>query len=711
MPGPVRVRRRWHNPLRAESGALIESSSIGAGVPQHQGTGRWETAVSHGWTGTSLFLRLEDGGTRLFDREVLRRSFLGGRGYGVALLSEFGSPSLPPLDAQQPIVFSAGPVTGTSVPSSGRFAAVGASPLTGTVLDSNAGGRFGVRLRAAGLDALVIQGRAAEWSVVVVDGRGGERSAGEGPQVRLIPLSELWPEADATEPEPTSSGVVSGLRERLGSGYSLLFPAGAGRRGALLGSLRTDDRRNLGRGGLGAVLGGKQVFAVAVAGEGLPPSAEPDHLSFLQYEAEKQLAANPVTSRALPEFGTAVLVNLLNQAGALPAKNFTASCWERAEVVSGEALRDGPATGRRGCFGCRIRCTRRVGKGKSGGEGPEYETIWAMGPACGVSDLSVILEANRLCGEYGLDTISTGATIACAMELAESGVLGRELRFGDGVRLLEIVREMGEGRGFGAELADGSARFALRYGHAETAMHVKGLEMPAYDPRGMQGQGLAYATSNRGACHLRGNMLGPEILGIPKMVDRFSAEGKAGLLINLQHLYAAFDSACMCKFAGLAFGEEILARMIEAVTGVGLAPQELLACGERTWNLERMWNMAAGFSREDDTLPPRLLEESVSTGPAAGKVVDLEPMLDEYYRARGWGADGVPEGSKIASLGLVGQMKSLGLGEARPLLQRSDLPPLQGWRARASLPTAPPGSPVQPEAGGRGKGARHLRSV
>jgi len=667
--------------------------------------------VNHGWTGISLFFRMEDGESQPFDREDLRQSFLGGRGYGVALLTEFGSPSLPPLDAQQPIVFSAGPVTGMDVPSSGRFSAVGASPLTGTILDSNAGGRFGVRLRAAGLDALVIQGRAADWSVVVVEGRGEEGTVGKEPRVRLIPLSQLWPEADPTEPKLTSSQVASGLKQRLGSEYSLLFPAGAGRSGSLLGSLRTDDRRNLGRGGLGAVLGRKRIFAVAVAGSALPPPAQPELLSFLKYEAEKQLDANPVTSRALPEFGTAVLVNLVNQVGALPVKNFTASAWDKVELVSGEALRAGPASGRKGCFGCKIRCTRRVAKEQGGGEGPEYESIWAMGPACGVSDISVILEANRLCGEYGLDTISTGATIACAMELAEVGVLGRDLHFGDGARLLEIVREMGENRGFGAELADGSARFALRYGHGEMSMHVKGLELPAYDPRGMQGQGLAYATSNRGGCHLRGNMLGPEVLGIPKLVDRFSVEGKAGLLINLQHLSAVFDSACMCKFAGLAFGEEILARMIGAVTGVDLAAQDLLRCGERTWNLEKMWNLAAGFTRDDDTLPLRLLEEPVSEGPAAGRVVDLEPMLAEYYRARGWGADGVPEEAKIASLELGGQVRALGFSEGRLRAQDASLPPSQGWRSSASLPPIFGESAVGPEREEPGKGSRHLRSV
>lgn len=663
----------------------------------------------HGWTGTSLRCRLDDGAVELFDRPAARRAFLGGRGYGVALLAEFGSPQLPPLDPAQPFVFAAGPLTGTTAPSSGRFAAVAPSPLTGTIFDGNAGGRFGVRLRQAGLDALVLVGQAPTWVMVVVDGREETVGSGSTPQVRLLPLRDLWPAADPADPTLVSTSTVAGLRRALGPAFSVVFPSVAGRRGALLGCLRTDDRRTLGRGGLGAALAAKRVFAVAVAGDRSLQPADPDRFAFLVYEAEKQVSANPVTSRALPEFGTAVLMNLVAQAGALPALNYrttawsggpglavplspaappgagstapgpaarNSAAWPEVEAITGEALRDGLVVGRRGCFGCRIRCTPRVTSGgrdfagraerarAAGGrglsprgtqdytEGPEYETLWALGADCGVADLGVIQEANRLCGEYGLDTISTGATIACAMELAEAGALARTLRFGDAERLLELVRQMGEGTGFGAELADGSARFAACYGHPEVAMHVKGLELPAYDPRGMQGQGLAYATSNRGACHLRGNMLGPEILGIPKLVDRFATRGKSGILLNLQHLSAVFDSACLCKFAGFAFGEEVLARLLGAVTGEPLAASDLLRVGERIWNAERLWNVAAGFTRADDTLPARLLAEPLPAGPAAGRVVDLEPMLDEYYRARGWDVQGVPRPDKWAALGL-----------------------------------------------------------
>jgi len=648
--------------------------------------------VTHGWTGNSVLCSLDDGAVEWVDRPGLRRDFLGGRGYGVALMAEFGFPARPVLESAQPFILSAGPLTGTAAPSSGRFAAVGLSPLTGTIFDGNAGGRFGVRLRQAGLDALVLLGCCPEWSVVVIDGRRGR---GAPTAVRVVPLRDVWPEIDPLDSGLTSLRTVEGLRAGLGPGFSMVFPSVAGRRGALLGSLRTDDRRSFGRGGLGAVLSAKRVFAVAVAGDRDLDVADRGRLEFLVYEAEKQLAANPVTSRALPEFGTAVLMRIVHQAGALPALNYRTTMWDGVDAICGEAMRDQMTRGRQGCFGCRIRCTRRVNTG----EGPEYETLWAFGADCGVADLETIQEANRLCAEFGLDTISLGATIACAMELGEAGVLGRALGFGDGARLLELVLQAGVGRGFGAELADGSARFAARYGHPESAMHVKGLELPAYDPRAMHGQGLAYATSNRGACHLRGNMLGPELLGIPKLVDRFEDRGKSGVLVTLQHQAAVFDSACLCMFAGFAFGDELLSRMLGAATGESISERDTQEIGERIWNLERVWNLAAGFSARDDTLPRRILDEPHSEGPAAGRAIDLPAMLDEYYRARGWTAEGVPAPAKVRMLGLEEQAARL-----HTLSAAADGPSTDGRRPGDPRGEAPRGDHRQREG-------RHLRAV
>ena len=344
-----------------------------------------------------------------------------------------------------------------------------------------------------------------------------------------------------------------------------------------------------------------------------------------------------------------MLVNVLNQAGALPTRNHRESQFEGAAGISGEMLKREHVQRRSACRGCIIGCARRTTAGGESGEGPEYESIWALGAECGVSDLTAIVQANYACNRAGMDTITMGSTIACAMELTELGLLPGGPRFGDARAIVELAEATAAGEGLGAELGLGSARFAALHGRPELSMSVKQLEMPAYDPRGMKAQGLAYATSNRGGCHLRANMLGPEILGVPKMVDRFATLGKAGLLINLQNLNAVLDSLSVCKFTAFAMKEDYYARLLSAVWGETVEPQELLLLGERIWNAERLFNLAAGFARADDTLPPRLLHEPVPAGPSAGQVVDLPPMLDEYYISRGWDEGGVPSAAKLAA--------------------------------------------------------------
>ena len=381
--------------------------------------------------------------------------------------------------------------------------------------------------------------------------------------------------------------------------------------------------------------------------------ADPERLEFIVYEAEKLLKSNPITSTALPEFGTSVLVNVLDQAGALPTRNHRESRFEGAAAISGEALKREHVQRRSACRGCIIGCARRTTAGGESGEGPEYESIWAFGAECGVSDLTAIVRANYACNRAGMDTITMGVTIACAMELTDLGLLPDGPRFGDARAIIALAEATAAGEGLGAELGLGSARFAALHGRPELSMSVKQLEMPAYDPRGMKAQGLAYATSNRGGCHLRANMLGPEILGVPKMVDRFATLGKAGLLINLQNLNAVLDSLSVCKFTAFAMKEDYFARQLSAVWGETVEPQELLLLGERIWNGERLFNLAAGFTRAEDTLPPRLLHEPVPEGPSAGQVVDLPPMLDEYYISRGWDEGGVPSAAKLARLGLT----------------------------------------------------------
>lgn len=313
-------------------------------------------------------------------------------------------------------------------------------------------------------------------------------------------------------------------------------------------------------------------------------------------------------------------MNIVNSiAGALPTRNHQQSQFEGAEAISGETLTEKYLVRNRSCWACPIGCTRISRTDKVNGEGPEFETTWAFGAQCGIDDLAAIIEANAICNDLGLDTISAGSTIACAMEMSERGYIDSELRFGRADQLAPTLEDMGYGRGLGGELSEGSLRFASKYGHAELSMSVKGMEMPTYDPRGMQGQGLLYATSNRGGCHMRGNMLGLEVLGLPKLIDRFQVQGKSSYVILHQNASAAINSLVICKFTNMGVAEEdSFARALTAVTGVPYANGDLIRVGERTYNMERLYNVREGFGRKDDTLPQRLLSEPVPAGPARG---------------------------------------------------------------------------------------------
>jgi aldehyde:ferredoxin oxidoreductase len=370
------------------------------------------------------------------------------------------------------------------------------------------------------------------------------------------------------------------------------------------------------------------------------------------YETGKLLKASPLTSQALPEFGTAVVMNVVNEIGALPTRNFQQSQFDGADKISGEALAEGILVKNQACWACPIACTR-ISKTEAGeGEGPEYETAWSFGAQCGVDDLEAIFEANLACNDMGMDTISVGSTIGCAMELVERGLINAELRFGRADLLADTVRDIAHRRGLGDEMAEGSYRFAEKYGLPELSMSAKKLEMPAYDPRGMQGQGLLFATSNRGGCHMRGNMLGPEVLALPRLINRFANQGKAGIVANHQNTSAVIDSLVLCKFTNMAVSVEFFARLLSSVSGFDFSADDLMKVGERTWNMERLYNIREGFTKDDDTLPKRMLAEPVPAGPSEGHTVRLEGMLEEYYQFRGWDEDGKPKASKLKELGL-----------------------------------------------------------
>lgn len=579
-------------------------------------------------------LTTEEFSVTTLDKDVLY-SYLGGRGIGAYIFNKEVYSDFEPLNEKAPIVLSVGPLTGTKIPTSGRSSMTFKSPLTGLINDSNAGGKFGTSLKACGFDTVVIQGRSKKLMLLNITPLG----------VEFIPAENLK--------QKTTDETHNYLQKKLGVTCSTACIGPAGENGVLYASVAVDGHRNFGRGGGGAVWGSKNIKAIAVKGN-IPTSIyDKEKYDFFHYEMEKQLLANPITSKALPEFGTAVLVNVMNSQGILPSKNFQENFSLDALNISGEELTDRYLHKKSACQHCPIACGRVVKIDSKIGAGPEYETIYALGAMCGIYDLEAIIKANLLCNALGLDTISTGVTIACAMEMHEKGYLSDKIKFGDINTQYELIKDIALRKGIGNELAKGSKKFAALYEHPEFAMQVKGLELPAYDPRGSQSQGLAYATSNRGGCHLRANMTSPEILGIPKMIDRDAVHGKAGLLIVMQHTSAIFDSLVLCKFAGYAIGDEFLARILTAVSGIDFEPMHLQIIGERIWNTERIVNLKFGLNPErEDTLPNRLLKEFTKDGPSAGKVVNLTPMLEEYYRFRSWTIDGIPTQAKLDELGL-----------------------------------------------------------
>ena len=588
----------------------------------------------NGWNGKILEIDLATLTHKSYPLDMeMARQYIGGRGLGARLIWDLVGPEVDPLSPENVLIFANGPLTGTGYQTSNRFSVTTKSPLTGTILDANSGGYWGMQFKRTGYDVLIVHGKAQKPVWIEI----------KGDQVAFHDASELW-------------GMrVFALTEKLGQNNNkrnVLCIGPAGENLTRIAAIMNDRERALARGGPGAVMGSKNLKAIVVEGSERPEIEDKERFKFMLYETRKLLAASPLTSQALPEFGTVVLMNIMNTIGALSTRNHQQTQFEGAEAISGEELTEKYLVKNASCWACPIGCTRISRTEKVEGEGPEFETTWAFGAQCGIDNLPAIIEANSLCNDLGLDTISTGSTIACAMELSEKGVIDSDLRFGRADLLARCVEDMAYRRDLGAEMADGSLRLATKYGHPELSMSAKGLEMPAYDPRGMQGQGLLYATSNRGGCHMRGNMVGLEVLGLPKLIDRFQVQGKSSFVILHQNSSAAIDSLVICKFTNMGVADEYFARVLSAVTGVQYATGDMIKVGERVWNLERLYNLREGFTKKDDTLPPRLLQEAPIDGPSQGWVVQLEPMLKEYYRSRGWDEEGVPKRRKLEELGL-----------------------------------------------------------
>jgi aldehyde:ferredoxin oxidoreductase len=599
----------------------------------------------YGWTGTVLRVNLTK---QTITREPTNlkdaKMFIGARGLATKLMFDEVDPNVDPLSPDNKLIIAPGPLSGTFAPSMGRYDVVTKGPLTGAIAASNSGGSFGPEVKFAGYDMIVFEGKAEKPVYIWI----------KDEQVEIRDASGLW---GKSVPDTTDA-----VRAATDEDAKVACIGPAGEKLVLLANIMNEMHRAAGRSGVGAVMGSKNLKAIAVAGTHPVEVANPDAFEQAVMISRKKIQEHPVGGTGLRLYGTDVLVNILNSVGSLPTRNFHDGYFPTADKTGGETLAATLLQHPKGCFSCIINCGRvtKVTNPKYAGEGegPEYESAWCFGADCGIDNLDAITKANYLCNELGLDTITMGATIACAMDMYQDGVIttkdtgGMAVPFGDVDTMVKLVEMTGVREGFGDQLALGSYRLAEKYGHPEYSMTVKKQEMPAYDPRGVQGIGLQYATSNRGGCHVRGYTISPEVLGVPLKLDQHGTDGKPDIVITFQNLTAALDSTGSCLFTTFGIGGDELAALLSAVTGVEYSTADFMKAGDRIWNLERLWNLKAGFSTADDTLPERLLKEPIKTGPSKGEVNHLDVMLPVYYQIRGWDTEGVPTPAKLEELSL-----------------------------------------------------------
>lgn len=596
------------------------------------------------YMGAMLRVNLTDGTlkTESFPKE-LAKLYLGGRGLATKMFIDETDPKIDPLSPENKLLFATGPLTNTTAATGGRYMVITKSPLTGLIACSNSGGYFGARMKKAGYDILIFEGKSPKPVYLYL----GEDKA------ELRDAGHLWGKrvSEATDM------LIAEVGQKNAS-VTCIGPAGENL--SFISSVMNDKYRAAGRSGVGAVMGSKNLKAVIAFGNKKSPIVNEEKMREVVKAQLKMIKDNPVTSTGLPTLGTKVLDNIINESGLYPTRNFQEAQFSRVSQMSGEALADKYLVKNVACYACPIGCGRLVElpNGMTG-EGPEYESGWAFGPMCDISDLNAITEANLICNDLGLDTISAGVTIAAAMELFERGHIpvedlgkGPSLKFGTTEALAWYLKQMAYRQGIGDKMSDGSYRLAEFYGHPEYSMSVKKQELPAYDPRGVQGHGLSYATSNRGGCHVRGYLISPEILGSPQKLDPQTLDGKPEWVMGFQDLTALIDAAGLCLFTSFALGAPEYAALLNAALGGNWSPEDIVKIGERIWNIEKKYNLDAGMDPASDTLPDRFLKDPISSGPNKGNTHHLAELLPKYYAVRGWDEKGIPGKEKLASLSI-----------------------------------------------------------
>ena len=578
--------------------------------------------------------------------------YIGSRGLGAKYLSEELNPKVDPLSPDNKLIFAPGPLTGTMAPTGGRYTVVTKGALTGAITTSNSGGKWGAELKFAGYDLLIVEGKAKKPVYLYI----------QDDDIQILSAKGLWGKG-VWHTEPW-------IHERHGNDQIKVASIGeAGEYGCKFACIVNDLHRAAGRSGVGTVMGSKNLKAIAIYGtKGVPSN---DAKAFMSAaNAAKVALAESEDRQGLTTHGTDAMMNVVQSFGSLPTMNNRQVQFDGAAKISDEGMEETLPDGHRNliknaaCFACTIGCGRiahihpehfsvkdrpeyHIASG-----GLEYETAYALGAMVGVNDIDAATFAGFMANEHGMDPISLGGSISAAMELFEEGVIskketgGIELTFGNAEALVQISEQIGKGEGFGKEIGMGSKLLCEKYKHPEFSMTVKGQEFAGYDGRAQQGMGLCYATSNRGACHLRGDTFGPDF-------ETTGTEGKAQAAKESQDVITAMDSTGMCLFVGDAGMDiQLMVDMLDADIDGDWTMDRFVESGERTWTLERQFNLAAGFTSADDTLPKRILETPAPSGTAKGLVSGLPKMLPEYYELRGWTKDGKPTNATLSRLGL-----------------------------------------------------------
>ena len=558
------------------------------------------------------------------------RKYVGSKGLAIRYMYEELAPGIDPLGPENKLFLTTGPLTGTPVPCSGKLSVAAKSPATGTMNDCSIGGHVGIRLKFAGYDMAIFEGKLSEPGYVLIDNG----------KIRFLDAKDLWGLG--------SHEVESILAKKYGTEYSIMSIGPAGENLNIMSCINSDYYRQAGRGGIGAVMGSKNMKAIVIRGTGGVKVNDIENTTkrILEILHEDVLTED---NTFIYDCGTTAFLEACNDGGILPYKNFSDTTDKDWTEYNGDVLLE-HRQGKRGCGSCGLGCGNFLKIGEAVCEGPEYESIAVAGPNAGIKDPEKIVKFNEVADNMGLDTISAGDTIVWAMEMTEKGIHDFGIKFGEADKMIQYLELIARNEGVGKDLALGTKRASEKFGGEDFAMQVKGLEYPQYEPRGSWGMSLSYAVSDRGACHMRA--YAPNVEVFEAAAPPYTPEGKGQMVYELAEFNAIKFSLCICDFWG-TISYEIMAELLTMVTGAVWTVEDMGKVGRRVINIGRAFNQREGFNRAHDTVPKRVIKDALKSGPAAGQSIPqeaFEDMLDQYYEVMGWDKNGIMPEELVASL-------------------------------------------------------------